>query len=245
MSKSYKILKVRDKNDTYYTPIERLFDIPFKILINGKSQLSGKTTIILNLLLNPVFGYDKLFDGDDIHIISNNKLDNKLSMMCDKLDIPDDNRQEFDEDYLEVLYNDIEEEFMESVAEGSKPKNKLIIFDDCGYSGSLRSYNKGNIIDRLVCNGRHINLSQIYTSQRFSQCSTCLRTNLTGAIMFSTSMKELDLVSDDFNYMESKKQFIKMFRKETKEPRSFMVINFSNKPAEMYLDTEFNPIQWK
>ena len=245
MSKSYKILKVRDKNDTYYTPIERLFDIPFKILINGKSQLSGKTTIILNLLLNPVFGYDKLFDGDDIHIISNNKLDNKLAMMCDKLDIPDDNRQEFDEDYLEVLYNDIEEEFMESVAEGSKPKNKLIIYDDCGYSGSLRSYNKGNIIDKMICNGRHLNLSQIYTSQRFSQCSTCLRTNLTGAIMFSTSMKELELIAEDFNYTENKKQFIKMFRKETKEPRSFMVINFSNKPAEMYLDTEFNPIQWK
>lgn len=245
MSKSYKILKVRDKNDTYYTPIERLFDIPFKILINGKSQLSGKTTIILNLLLNPVFGYDKLFDGDDIHIISNNKLDNKLSMMADKLDIPDDNRQEFDEDYLEVLYNDIEEEFMESVAEGSKPKNKLIIYDDCGYSGSLRSYNKGNIIDKMICNGRHLNLSQIYTSQRFSQCSTCLRTNLTGAIMFSTSMKELELIAEDFNYTENKKQFIKMFRKETKEPRSFMVINFSNKPAEMYLDTEFNPIQWK
>ena len=245
MSKSYKILKVRDKNDTYYTPIERLFDIPFKILINGKSQLSGKTTIILNLLLNPVFGYDKLFDGDDIHIISNNKLDNKLSMMADKLDIPDDNRQEFDEDYLEVLYNDIEEEFMESVAEGSKPKNKLIIYDDCGYSGSLRSYNKGNIIDKMICNGRHLNLSQIYTSQRFWQCSTCLRTNLTGAIMFSTSMKELELIAEDFNYTENKKQFIKMFRKETKEPRSFMVINFSNKPAEMYLDTEFNPIQWK
>ena len=245
MSKSYKILKVRDKNDTYYTPIERLFDIPFKILINGKSQLSGKTTIILNLLLNPVFGYDKLFDGDDIHIISNNKLDNKLSMMADKLDIPDDNRQEFDEDYLEVLYNDIEEEFMDDVSEGSKPKNKLIIFDDCGYSGSLRSYNKGNIIDKLICNGRHLNLSQIYTSQRFSQCSTCLRTNLTGAIMFSTSMKELELISEDFNYTENKKQFIKMFRKETKEPRSFMVINFSNKPAEMYMDSEFNPIQWK
>ena len=245
MSKSYKILKVRDKNDTYYTPIERLFDIPFKILINGKSQLSGKTTIILNLLLNPVFGYDKLFDGDDIHIISNNKLDNKLSMMADKLDIPDDNRQEFDEDYLEVLYNDIEEEFMDDVSEGSKPKNKLIIFDDCGYSGSLRSYNKGNIIDKLICNGRHLNLSQIYTSQRFSQCSTCLRTNLTGAIMFSTSMKELELIAEDFNYMGNKKEFIKTFRKLTKEPRSFMVINFSNKPAEMYMDSEFNPIQWK
>lgn len=245
MSKSYKILKVRDKSDGYYTPVDRLFDVPFKILINGKSQLSGKTTIILNLLLNPVFGYDKMFDGSDIYIISNNKLDNKLKIMSDKLDIPEDNRQEFDEDYIEMLYEDIEDEFIEDTSEGRKPKNKLIIFDDCGYSGSLRSYNKGNIIDKLICNGRHLNLSQIYTSQRFSQCSTCLRTNLTGAIMFSTSMKELELISEDFNYMANKKDFIKMFRDETKKPRSFLVINFSNKPEEMYLDSEFQPIKWK
>jgi len=199
-NKSYKILKVRDKSDDYYTPIERLFDVPFRILINGKSQLSGKTTVILNLILNPTFGYDKLFDGDDIYIVSNNKLDNKLKIMADKLDIPEDNRVEFDEDFLEILYEDIETEFMEDTSEGRKPKNKLIIFDDCGYSGSLRSYNKGNIIDKMICNGRHLNLSQIYTSQRFSQCSTCLRTNLTGAIMFSTSMKELELIAEDFNY---------------------------------------------
>ena len=245
MSKTYKILKVRDKNDSYYTPVDRLFDLPFRLLINGKSQLSGKTTIILNLLLNPTFGYDKLFDGDDITIVSNNKLDNKLSIMADKLDIPEENRIEFDEDHLQILYEDMEEQFQEDVGEGLKPKNKLIIFDDCGYSGSLRSYNKGNIIDKMICNGRHLNLSQIYTSQRFSQCSTCLRTNLTGAIMFSTSMKELELIAEDFNYTESKKQFIKMFRETTKIPRSFMVINFSNSPDEMYLDTEFQPIKWK
>mgnify|MGYP003650134727 CR=1 FL=1 len=245
MSKTYKILKVRDKNDSYYTPVDRLFDLPFRLLINGKSQLSGKTSVILNLLLNPQFGYSNYFEGDDITIVSNNKLDNKLSMMADKLDIPDENRIEFDEDHLQILYEDMEEQFQEDVADGMKPKNKLIIFDDCGYSGSLRSYNKGNIIDKMICNGRHLNLSQIYTSQRFSQCSTCLRTNLTGAIMFSTSMKELELIAEDFNYTESKKQFIKMFRETTKIPRSFMVINFSNSPDEMYLDTEFQPIKWK
>ena len=134
---------------------------------------------------------------------------------------------------------------MEDVSEGRKPKNKLIIFDDCGYSGSLKSYSKGNIVDKMICNGRHLNLSQIYTSQRFSQCSTCLRTNLTGAIMFSTSMKELELIAEDFNYMTTKKEFIKIFRETTAKPREFMVINFSNPPAEMYLNTMFEPIKWK
>ena len=154
---NYQILKVIDKTDSYYTPIKTLFDIPFRLLINGKSQMSGKSTVILNLLLRDEF-YKGKFDGDNIHIFSNNKLDNKLKIMADKLDIPEDNRVEFDEDYLEVLYEDIEDEFMEDTSEGRKPKNKLIIYDDCANSGSLRSYNKGNIIDKMICNGRHLNL---------------------------------------------------------------------------------------
>ena len=61
MNKQYNILKVRDKNDSYYTPLNRLFDLPFRLLINGKSQLSGKTSVIINLLLNPQFGYENYF----------------------------------------------------------------------------------------------------------------------------------------------------------------------------------------
>ena len=244
MNKSYNILKVRDKNDSYYTPIDNLFDLPMRLLINGKSQLSGKTTIILNLLLSPEFPYYGKFDGDDIYIVSNNNLDNKLDMMATKLEVPEQNRMMFDEDHLEILYDDWEESFKEETMNGGKPANRLIIFDDCGYSGSLKSYKKQNIVDKLICNGRHMNLSQIYTSQRFSQCSTTLRTNLTAAILFNTSAKELDLITDDMNYMAKSKDFINMFREHTKERRSFLVVNFSNPPDKLYMDQHFQPIEW-
>ena len=244
MNKSYDILKVRDKTDNYHTPIDNLFDISFKLLINGKSQLSGKTTIILNLLLNENFPYHDKFDGDNIYVVSNNALDNKLDMMCKKLVIPDGNRMEFDEDALEILYEHWEDEFHEETLGGGKPSNKLLICDDCGYSGSLKSYKKQNIMDKLVCNGRHVNISQIYTSQRFSQISTCLRTNLTGAILFNTSAKELDLIESDMCFMEKGSQFRSMFRKYTKEPRSFLCVNFSNPPESLYMDQHFQPIDW-
>lgn len=240
--KNYKILKVRDKTDSYYTEVPNLFDLPFKLLINGRSQLSGKTTIILNLILNPAFRYDKLFEGENIYIISNNKLDNKLEMMSEKLDIPSENRMIYDEDALDILYDSLEEEFMDETMDGGKPSNRLIIFDDCGYSGSLKNKQHG-IISKMICNGRHLNLSQIYTSQRFSQVSTTLRTNLTGAILFNTSSKELDLISDDMNYLDTNKEFVKMFRKATKEPRSFLVVNFSNPIESLYLNTDFQPIK--
>ena len=245
MNKQYNILKVRDKNDSYYTPLNRLFDLPFRLLINGKSQLSGKTSVIINLLLNPQFGYENYFDGDDIYVITNNSLDNKLAMLMQKLDIPEENHMEFDEEILEMLYDDIEDEFKEAVGEGEKPKNKLFIIDDVAYSGSLKNYSKQNIIDRLCCNSRHALISIIFTSQKYSQTSTCLRTNISGAILFGTNAKEVDLIADDMSYYEKKSDFIKMFRRVTKIPRSFLVVNFSNPPEELYLNSKFQPIEWK
>ena len=47
--KEINVYKVKDKTDDNHVAMP-LFDLPFKILINGKSQLSGKTTLILNLL---------------------------------------------------------------------------------------------------------------------------------------------------------------------------------------------------
>ena len=239
----YKILKVIDKTDNYYTPVKTLFDIPFRLLINGKSQMSGKTTIILNLLLRDEF-YKGKFEGDNIHIFSNNKLDNKLKIMAEQLDIPPENINEFDVDMIEMLYEDMEESFQDETMDGEKPKNRLVIFDDCGYSGGLSSYKKVNIINKMICNGRHLNLSQIYTSQKYSQCSTCLRTNITGAILFGTTQREVDQIADDMSMYEKKSDFIKMFRNQTKKPRSFLVVNYTNPIDELYLDTEFKPIEW-
>ena len=240
---NYQILKVIYKTDSYYTPVKTLFDIPFRLLINGKSQMSGKSTVILNLLLRDEF-YKGKFDGDNIHIFSNNKLDNKLKIMAEQLDVPEENINEFDVDIIELLYEDLEEKFQEETMDGGKPSNKLVIFDDCGYSGGLSSYKKSNIIDKMICNGRHLNLSQIYTSQKYSQCSTCLRNNITGAILFGTTQREVDAIADDFSMYEKKSSFIKMFRKETKKPRSFLVVNYSNPIEELYLDSNFQPIDW-
>jgi len=241
MVKNYKILKVKDHTDSYYQSIDDLFDMPFRILINGKSQYSGKTTAILNLMCNPEFPYTDKFQGENIYICSNNKLDNKLKIMMDRMEIPESNSFMYDEDYLEMLYESLEKEFHEEVNMGSKPSPKLIVFDDCGYSGSLKSKING-IVSRMICNGRHLNLSQIYTSQKYSQCSTTLRTNITGAILFGTTSKEVDLITEDMSYLENKRDFVKLYRETTREPRSFLVVNFSNGTDGLYMDSEFKPL---
>lgn len=239
-----KLLKVIDKTDNYYTKIPKLFDLPMKILINGKSQLSGKSTTIVNLLLNEDFPYHKLFEGDDIYVISNNKLDNKVKILMNVKEIPLTNIMSYDEAELEALYEELEEKFIEETMDGGKPKNRIIIFDDVGYSGNLKSKQFG-IVTKMIANGRHLNLSQIYTSQRFSMVNTTLRTNITGAILYNTSLKELELIADDMNYLDSKRKFIKLFRQASGEKHSFLVVNFSNDPDELYMDSNFDPIEIK
>jgi len=238
---SRKILKVRDKTDSYYTKLDDIFDIPMRLLIVGKSQLSGKTNLILNLLLRNEF-YRNKYDGENIFIVTNNKLDNKLKILRKEKDIGDENVMEFDEEELEILYEQLEEEFLDDVANKKKPSNKLIIFDDVAYSGGLKNKTAG-VISKIVMNGRHANISSIFTTQKFSLVQTGVRSNVTGAILFNTSQKELDLISDDMNYLENKKDFIKLFRKTTEKKNSFMVVNFTNQKPEMYMDSEFKPIK--
>ena len=125
--KEINIYKVKDHTDNNHQEMP-LFDLPMKVLINGKSQLSGKTTLILNMLMNPEFGYDKKFEGENIYIVSDNKLDNKIKILMEFKDIPPENHFPYDEQVLDMLYDNLEQEFMEEMEDNGKSTNKLIIF---------------------------------------------------------------------------------------------------------------------
>lgn len=227
------ILKVIDNTDKNHVK-HKIFDLPFKIAIVGKSQISlGKTSIILNLLLRDVF-YKKLFKGENIWVVTNNKLDNKLKILQIQKDIPDENFMTYDEDSLEELYDMIESEFQEE-----KPKQqRMILFDDVAYSGDLKSKESG-IISKIVMNGRHAGLSSIFTSQKYSLLGTNIRSQLTGAFLGNASTKEIELIEGDLNFCDCKKDFMKLYRANTKG-RDFLVINFTN--DTIYMDKNFNNI---
>ena len=237
-----KVLKVVDVADKFHVK-HKIFDLPFRLLLNSKSQIGmGKTTLILNLLLNPEMGYSKYFKGDNIYIVSNNKLDNKLKMLAEYKEIPESNIMSYDEGTLMALYDQLEEDFLQDKAEGEF-HHRLIIMDDVGYSGSLKNKQSG-VISKLISNGRHLGLSQIYTTQRFTMCSSTMKSNVTAACFGNTSMAELEQIAESFNYLNSKKDFIKLFRKYTDEPRSFLCVNFSSSDG-IYQDKEFKTIDTK
>lgn len=241
--KKLKILKVKDKAESYYTKKDTIFDLPMRLLVVGKSQLSGKSNLLTNLILRDEF-YNNDFEGDDIYIVSPSiHTDDKLIKLVDVKDIPEHNLMDtFDEDVITELYKNLEEEYREAVSDGEKPTNKLIVFDDCSYSGSLKSRAKASIIPKIFSNGRHINVSVIVTSQKYSDISTSARENCNGAIFFNCSNKQLELIEADNNYTGSKKEFMKMFRDNIGTKHSFVVVNYTNEKDSRYLNEYFEKI---
>ena len=241
--KKLQIYKVRDKAESFYTKKDTIFDLPMRLLIVGKSQLSGKSNLLVNLLLRDEY-YNKDFDGDDIYIVSPSiDTDDKLKKLVNVKDIPEHNLMDtFDEDVIKELYKMLEDEYREAVDNGEKPSNKLIVFDDCSYSGSLKSKAKASIIPKIFSNGRHINCSVIVTSQKYSDISTSARENANGAIFFNCSNKQLELVEADHNYTGAKKDFMKMFRNHIDSKHSFVVVNYTNDKHSRYLNEYFQPI---
>ena len=242
MDNVLQIYRVNDESENYNTNKAKLFDLSMRLLIVGKSFLSGKTNLIVNLLLRDEM-YRSDFHGENIYIFSGSiKNDNKIKLIIREKQIPKENLfPSFDEDVLEVIYNFIEDHYIASIENKEKPDNFLIILDDLSYGGQLKNKNNG-ILAKIFSNGRHINLSIIVTAQKYTDIPTSSRENMTGGIFFSCSEKQLDLITDDICYISNKKLFKNSFRNLTNIKHGFMVVDFSKPIDKRYLDSNFKPI---
>jgi hypothetical protein len=240
--KNLKPLKVRDNTDSYATNIPMLFDLPMRLLINGRSG-SGKSNMLVNLLLNDNYPYKRLFDGDNIYLFSPEiSGDRKLSILKEELDIPDENAFEaLDDELLSDLYDGLVEDYKEKISDKEKPENVLIVIDDFSSSGAMSS-KRFNKVSQIFCNGRKFLISIVVLQQSYLHTNKTIRENATGLILFNTSQRALETIEGDNNYLKSKKQFLKMFRENVTETRDFLVINYSNPFKELYLNSCFEPI---
>ena len=241
--KKIQILKVKDDAEKYYTKKSQIFDIPFKIAIIGASQRSGKTNWIINGL-----GRDKLygkdFEPENIYIFSPSLNSSKWKKFIEAKEIPDENLfGDLDEAVLETLYEDVEDEYNNAIDDKKRPANKIVIFDDLGFGGAMRGRSKFGIVDKLVMNGRHFNLSSAFLIQSYKQISPDVRGNLSGLVVFNLSTRELEAIINEHNYLENSKSFLRMFRATTKKKHSNFIINYSNDPEALYQDSNFMPVK--
>lgn len=231
---------MKDDNESYHYKKDGLFNVPFRGLITAKSG-QGKTNLIGNMFLRNEF-YLNDFKPEDIYIFSESaKTDDKLRKLIEVRDIPDSNiSHEFNEEKLEMLYDFLTEEYEKALEEKKKPVHSIVILDDCAFDGSLKS---SKALNHVYMNGRHIQCSVLICSQKHSLISTDIRENANFAIIFPCSQKQLELVSDDYNYLPRKKDFISLFRKYTPNKHNFFVINFTNNDKkQIYQDDNFEYI---
>tara|TARA_R110002020_G_scaffold99241_1_gene235669 strand:+ start:287 stop:1036 length:750 start_codon:yes stop_codon:yes gene_type:complete len=236
--KNLKVLKVRDKSDNHAVKLPMLFDLPFRLLLIGKSG-SGKSNLLINLLANENYPYEKLFNGDRIFIFSPSlKGDQKLLKLIDFKEIPDSNLfEEYSDELMLELYEEIVEDVSERYQEKEKVEPTLIILDDLSFSGKLA--NRFNALSKVYCNSRKFQVSIITLSQAYTQVAKNIRLQATGMIIFNTNNKELDTIESENNFLKSKKAFYSMFRSVVIERTDFLIINYSNDSKDLYLDKEF------
>lgn len=237
--------KVRDKADTFYTHIPGWIDLTPRLLVIGKSALSGKTTFVTNAILrDDMFG--PYYSGDDIYIISQSlKTDEKLRKIIEYKKIPDSHCIDIlDEDVLAEIWAKVEDEYVEAISKKKIPRNTIIIFDDISASGGLKN-KKNGMISKIAMQGRHICLGMILTCQKLSDVSTHVRENCTSVAAFEMSQKQLDLLAMDHNIFPKKSSFFRMFNSVINEPRDFMIINYSAKTKqERFMDKDLKIIDW-
>ena len=236
-----KILKMLDKSDDYSIDKGNLFNLPFRLVIIGRTGC-GKTSAIGSLLLLKEF-YKNDIKGKDIYIFSPMVNDFKMEEIVKQKGIEEMNvYNEFDDDVLNALYDKLTEEFKEAVASKKKPSQKLILLDDLSFSGDLRG-GFFNSVSRIFCNGRKHNINIIITSQYISHILPVCLSNISGGIFYNMSDRQLDILADHYNYTDNKKTFKLLFRDNVKEQHDHFIINFSNnRDTGLYLNKDFEKI---
>ena len=244
-SDKIKIYKVKDSNEKHITKKGDMIDLSMRLIITGKSFLSGKTNYLTNLLLqDDARLYKNNFKGDNIYVFSSTAhTDKKMQTIIEEKDIPAENVfEDYDEEIVDTLYELRKEEYNQAIRDKETPPNVLYIFDDLSFGNNLKKKTAG-AIEKLFCAGRHSLQSVIILQQKYTQSLTCARENMSAGVFFKCSDKQLDLIAEEHNFLEGgKNQFKKMFRKVTNEPHSALVINYTNPTDRMYQNQNFEII---
>ena len=225
----------KDKYDEYFKKLPYLCK-SFRLVLCGPAG-SGKTQVLYNLLFNKNFMLDlwKKTKGKITAFIPTQDTCEELALMAKKHKHKPENFK-------------INNKWVESVCAkeyktcDDKHPN-LFIFDDVAFLSDFSRPQKRNIIDEILCAGRHKNVSAIVLSQKYTHLNENLRANnCTCLIMFyGLISKELDRIYiENFSSIMERVKFDSIIKEYLNKTYSFIV--FDKKHGDLY-DNEFNKIE--
>lgn len=205
---------------------------------------SGKTTLMVNLLLRKVFGI--IYSYETIHVISPTVFaDDSWEMMLpdnykrfkvrtrDGRKIKSADIKVHDSYSVSIIENIMEEQ--EQVPK-SKRKRVLIILDDIA-----DSIVQSPILDRLFFRGRHSGIFCWISSQLYRRIPRGLRVNSPFYVFFRVNTNELNTISEELA-VEDKKTFIRLFMDATGDQYSFLSIDAKKGLKDRYAKN-FTPLK--
>jgi len=236
-----KVKRVIDKSDDNVIDNGLLPSVRFFGLLCGKTG-SSKTTLMVNMLCSDEFPYNKIFKGDNIYIFSGSlDSDEKIQKLIEFHDVPESNLYRgFDNDALHQLYNELEEKYLERKMNDDKMEYPLIILDDLSFAmGRGKDF---DALKRYAQNSRKLGISFLITTQHYSQIPLAVRNNISFAVLYKTSSKNVGIIEEEMNYLKTKKDFLKMWHSNIHLKKDYIVINFDNDGDDIYLNKDFEPI---
>ena len=239
-----KMLVMKDPISKFKIKKKLIGDLPLRGIILGNSG-SGKTSLLGLMIIDPMDQfYGKDFEGSDIFIFSGSlKTDAKIQGIVDSKEVPSENV--FDDYYdeeLGLVYDLIEDNVAMAKEEGESARHSLIVLDDLTYNSKI-SAKRNNSLKKVYLNGRKNLISVLCVSQSYTTgLQPAIRENSNFIICYQMTNRQLERIEHEHNYLNSKKAFFEMFRDNVKERHDFIVINYTNKMKEMYLDKNFNVI---
>lgn len=192
-------------------------------IISGRRG-SGKSTLALSLL-NSKLAYRKRFKN--IFLVSPTaRSDKKFKRLVDELS--DDNKfyEELNEGNIESVLDIIKSDNEEN----DKKNLHCIVLDDVVLDLPKK---KSSILNKLVIESRHHNVTLLILSQKYNAIPTIIRANMDLISFFpSLNTKEVSTFQEDLNI--SKELFYKVYNKATDAANSFLHVNLLNFPPIFY-----------
>lgn len=188
---------------------------PFRLMVVARSQM-GKTSLLIKLML---YYWIEMFD--------------RIYIFCPTY--AKDNKWRVLDEYLTTkiqVYAVVKETTIKNIwkqCDMEKEKNEdaqfLILCDDCAGQADFKINNEQGIINQLVSKGNHSNISTVWVVQKFTQCSTIMRTNAEGLLTFYVqSEDEMKYIWKEFGVGQFK-VFRDVLKENTKEKYHNFYIN--------------------
>ena len=189
-------------------------DHPYRILIIGGSG-SGKTNALLNFINNEP-------DIDKIYLYCKDPYDAKHQFLINKRERT--GLKHFNDPKAFIEYSNDMQDVYKNIDEYNVDKECkiLIVFDDM-IADMINNKKLNSIVTELFIRGRKLNISLVFITQSYFKVPKDVRLNSIFFIMKTPNKREFQQITLNHSSDIDSKDFIKIHKKCTAEPYSFLV----------------------